>query len=249
MENGGRMIAYFDPARFGDEPALHRVLQPFSGNRYTIEKLPVSDWGSEWKKHFKPLRASRRIVIRPSWEKYEPKRGDKVVIIDPKMAFGTGTHETTQLVLEIIDENMSRGVRVLDVGTGSGILAIAAVKFGARSVVAVDVDAESMDNADENIRRNRVASKIRCVHGTMTDLKKSDRRPYDWILANIQRSVIIDLLDEFHPLLKSRGTLIVSGILTEEDAAMRRAFEDHRLTVEAFRKKGEWMAYQLRKKR
>jgi ribosomal protein L11 methyltransferase len=249
MENDGRMIAYFDPVRFSDEPTLRRVLQPFSSTRYIIEKLPVSDWGREWKKHFKPLRVSRRLVVRPSWEKCEPKRGDKVIVIDPKMAFGTGTHETTQLVLEIIDECLPRGARVLDVGTGSGILAIAAVKLGARSVVAVDVEAESMDNAGENIRRNRVTSKIRCVHGTLAMLKKSDRRPYDWILANIQRSVIVELLEEFHSLLKWRGTLVVSGILTEEDPMMCRAFEDRRFTVDACRTKGEWMAYQLRKKR
>lgn len=249
MEDAGRLTAYFDSTRFTDEQTLVAVLQPFSNIRYRVEKLPVSDWGGEWKKHFKPLRVSRRLVVRPSWEKYERRRNDKVIVIDPKMAFGTGTHETTQLVLEIIDEHMRMGMRILDVGTGSGILSIASVKCGARSVVAVDVEQESMDNAAENIRRNRVTGKIRCVHGTVHDLKKADRKPYDWILANIQRSVIVDLLGEFGTLLKSRGTLVVSGILAEEDRMMRRAFEDHRFTVEAFRTKGEWTAYQLRKRR
>jgi len=246
-EEADRWTAYFDPDQFPDEQSLRDVIQPLGNVPYQISRLPAEDWGEEWRKHFTPIRVSKRFIVRPSWETYSRRVHDKVIIIDPKMAFGTGTHETTQLVLEIIDERMMACARVLDVGTGSGILAIAAAKLNARKVVAVDVETESMDNAAENIRRNRVSKCVRLLHGSVADLTTADRRPYDWILANIQRSAICGMLGDFCKLLKKRGVLVVSGILMEEDRAMQSAFSDHRLRVVEVRTKGEWMAYRLEK--
>ncbi len=247
MEQADGWTAYFDPTRFPNQQSLHDTIRSLSSQPFRISTLPTVDWGEEWKKNFKPVRASRRFVVRPSWETYVRRAKDKVIIIEPKMAFGTGTHETTQLVLQIIDDHMKSGARVLDVGTGSGILAIAAVKLKARSVLALDIEAEAIENAEENIRRNRVGARVRLFHGSVGSLSARDRRPYDWILANLQRSLIENVLSDLFQLLREDGTLVISGILYEEDDVVQEMIRHTGFRIEEARQRGEWMAYRLEK--
>lgn len=243
MEEAGSWIAYFPGELYAGSNELGQKIHACTSATFEISRLEHSDWAENWKRHFKPLRVSRRFVVRPSWETYRAPRGTKVIIIDPKMAFGTGTHETTRLVMQMMDDKLKPGKRVLDVGTGSGILAIMAAKLGARSVVALDIEQESFDNARENFRLNRVAGKIRMILGSLDALSDAEQKPYDWILANLQRSVIETMLPELVTRLRRFGKIVLSGILAEENEWVQQTLPTHGLSIAQSGRDGEWMAY------
>jgi exopolyphosphatase/guanosine-5'-triphosphate,3'-diphosphate pyrophosphatase len=249
-EDGDRLSAYFTQGQFENEAALMRILKDEIGLSVSLEikKIPAQDWETEWKKHFKPKKISKRFVIRPSWERYRRKGKEIELIIDPKMSFGTGTHETTRLVLQLLENRVLPSATVLDIGTGTGILAIAAAKLGARRVFAFDVDENSYANAPENIRRNRCADKIKVSLCPITELPKSWPRKYDVILANIQRSVIAEMMADMTARLDANGVMILSGILITEDEVMRDEFQQHQLLVQQTKSAGEWTAYVVKKK-
>lgn len=207
------------------------------------EVIPAEDWEAGWKKHFKPIRVGQRFIIRPSWEKYPVKKGELVLIIDPKMSFGTGTHPTTQLMLRLMERISFRHQKVLDAGTGTGILAIGAVKLGARQVLALDVEQESVDNAKENVRKNHCNGKIRIQQGSFTDIPKHSR--YDAILANIQRSVLESHLDFFSTHLTEEGFVLLSGILKEESSAFAESLKNAGWRILSRRSLKEWTAFLL----
>lgn len=249
VEEPSALSAYFEGPAFdsGDEiqSVLSDRLDPSLA--VAITRIPVEDWDTAWKKNFKPIRASRRIVVRPSWETYRRKKNDIVVIIDPKMSFGTGTHESTRLALQLSEKYVARGMRVLDIGTGTGILAIAAAKLGARRVYACDVEEPSIHNARENFRRNRCREKMSLKLGSLAHLPKTWPATYSVILANIQRTVIVDLLPAICARLAPGGMLITAGLLKEETETMRRAFQTHGLLEKTMRTDGEWAAFALQR--
>lgn len=190
-----------------------------------------ADWLYAWKQHWKPTETGR-FIITPPWEKVEDT--DKIVIeIEPAMAFGTGTHETTRLCLEAIGENYERGQSFLDVGTGTGILAIAAAKMGATNIVGCDTDPGSIDNARENTRMNGVAGRIEFYVGEISD----DTPVHDFVCANLTLDVILPIL----PLLieKSGKKLVLSGILQEQEGQIVEALAGH--DAQVFRS-GEWIS-------
>ncbi len=188
-----------------------------------------SDWSEAWKENYKPLRIGRRLVIRPSWispdadaaHGIEIRSDDIVLALDPGMAFGTGLHPTTQLCAAALEDVVTPGMRVFDVGTGSGILAIYAVKLGAASALAVDTDPESVRVTEENIAINGVASSIEVRQGSF-DVPQADGEPYDLLVANILAGVIMSMLRDG---LAARGRRFVfSGILdTQADAVVSEA--------------------------
>ncbi len=245
MEETDRLISYFEPASYSDADTLAALLHGSTQCRVEIRKIPAQDWESEWKKNFKPRKISKRFVVRPSWEKYTKKKNEFVLIIDPKMSFGTGTHETTQLVIQLMERSVIRKGNVLDIGTGTGILAVAAAKLGGKRIFAFDVDENSYENAVENVRRNRCEKKVELFCGPMEHKPGTWPEKYDTILANIQKSVIIEMLEPIRLLLSHKGTLIVSGILTSEDTVMREEFLRHGFKMIASKADGEWIAYLL----
>jgi len=168
------------------------------------------DWSNNWKAYFKPLRVGQRLVVIPSWETYDLQEGDLPIILDPGMAFGTGSHTTTALCLRQLERLVRPGTRVLDVGTGSGILAIAAKRLGAGKVTAIDVDPVAVRVARENMARNGVDVAVQ--EGTIERLPPD---PYDLIVANIVAAVIIDILPEVATRLVQGGRFLASGIITE----------------------------------
>lgn len=244
VDGANGLTAYFEPSRFPKADALAELLRTNTQCRIEIKKIPAQDWESEWKKNFKPKKISKHFIVRPSWEKYKKKKNEIVLIIDPKMSFGTGTHETTQLMTRLMEKHLSKGA-ILDIGTGTGILAIAAAKLGCKKIYALDVDEHSYENALENIRRNRCGSRIEVLQTEVGKRPSSWPDKYETILANIQKNVILELLDSIRRLLSPRGVLLVSGILTDEDENMRRAFTDHRFKIIEFLQDGEWVAYAL----
>lgn len=246
-EADGFLHAFFE----SDNPQIGFLRQtfesnPYLGKRFMLVQVPAEDWESGWKKHFKPIRITKRFVVRPSWEPYKKKKGESVIVIDPKMSFGTGTHETTQIMLQLMETVNFKGRAVLDAGTGTGILAIAAVLLKARIVYAADVEAESVENTRENIRTNKTGSKIRVAQVSFAELPLSWISRYDVILANIQRSVLEPNLGKLTGMIRKNAWVILSGILHEEDGMFRKALRNAGWRVLKKKKKKEWMGYIVR---
>ncbi|MBI3074344.1 MAG: 50S ribosomal protein L11 methyltransferase [Deltaproteobacteria bacterium] len=197
-----------------------------------------ADWLAEWKKHFGPTRASSRFIVCPPWDVAEPASGGHVIIINPEMAFGTGTHESTQLALELLEETVKPGDTVIDVGAGSGILAIAAAKLGAASVLAIEIDEDAIQNARGNCVRNGVEATVEIEEA---DFSKLDVPPASLVVCN----EIAPNLALMLPCLiaASRGgRLIVSGIDALHHDFARAALASAGLAIIGERQKGEWLA-------
>jgi ribosomal protein L11 methyltransferase len=212
-----------------------------------IRNLTIADqdWLAEWKKGYEPIAVGRSLLICPSWRIDQARDTDRVVIeIDPGMAFGTGTHETTRGCLEMLEKYWNGG-SLLDVGTGTGILAIAAIKLHPGSRVAgFDVDPEAVEVALENAAINGVADEIEIE---VNKLGSYNGEEFDVVLANLTADVIIPLAAEFPQVLKPQGVLIVSGVLSEQTDDVRAALQSHNLSVIDMKPDGEWMTMALRK--
>ncbi len=205
-----------------------------------LTSLEDEDWAHTWRSAFPPQRIGERWLVAPSWEQITPAPHDRLIVLDPGMAFGTGYHPTTKLVLCLMEEVMYDGESVLDLGTGSGILAIAASQLGAASVTATDIDEQSLKIAQENARKNNVAQLIEWKQG---NLFEGIHGQYDLILANILTKVLLPMISGCRPFLRPNGRLILSGILRQEDKTIRRALNAANLKCLETRTMDEWMAY------
>jgi len=206
----------------------------------SLEFVIGDAWRDAWRAHFKPTRIGTRLVVRPSWEPFEAEPNDVVLTIDPGRAFGTGTHETTRLVLTEIDARVRGGETVLDVGAGTGILAVAALLFGAKSATCIDNDADTVGVVLETAERNDVAARVDA--GTTPVEEVSDS--YDLVLANIEARVLIPLAAAIAPRVAPGGTLVLSGILVGQEDDVIAAYST--LRCEARPTMGEWAAIVLR---
>ncbi len=236
-----------DPA---DAPRIDRQLRaalacfaelfprlPDAPARYA--SVPPEDWGKAWREHFEGVEVGRSLFVRPSWiEAVDDTRTE--IVIDPSMAFGTGTHFTTAACLALLEDALvdRAGCRVLDVGTGTGILAIAAIKLGADAVVAVDVDADALTVAARNLHLNAIGSRISLRAGTLSVVEGR----YDVILANILAPVLCETAANLASHLRDDGVLICSGLLAEQEDEVRAAFADAGLAVTERRSDDEWVA-------
>jgi len=183
------------------------------------------DWANSWKAYYKPIKIGERLVIVPAWEKYEAKEGELIVRMDPGMAFGTGTHETTRLVIRMLEKYTKAGCRMLDVGTGSGILAICASRLGAGECKAYDIDPMAVRVANENIKDSGL-SNITCEVSDL--LRQADRsRPYDLICANIVADIIIRMTPDVSPFMHENTVLLASGIISERADDVINCFQSH----------------------
>ncbi len=205
----------------------------------TTVGLREEDWADCWKKYYKPLRIGKNVMIVPAWEDYTPLKDDVIVKIDPGMAFGTGTHETTALCAELIEKYMNVGDRVLDVGTGSGILAVLESKLGACEVDALDIDPSAVKAAKENCEANGVKN-VRCLQ---SDLIRSADGRYDFISANIVADIIVRMSENTAEHLKKDGCLIVSGIIEPQAERVVRCFEEKGFALVEKISKNDWNAF------
>jgi ribosomal protein L11 methyltransferase len=186
-------------------------------------EVDEADWADSWKEHFHVLHVGKRLVVKPSWRKHH-RTGDEVIIdLDPGMAFGTGLHPTTRLALLSLDERAERGPlgRTLDIGCGSGILAIAAVKLGATRVLGVDIDPIAIEATEANARHNRVNKRIRAVEGSVP----TDVGPFDTVVANLIAGILVELAQPIVDELLPGGSLLASGIFKDREADVRTALE------------------------
>ena len=211
----------------------------------TLELNDVADedWSENWKKYYKPFRIGRRLVVKPSWEAFQAAAEDLVVELDPGMAFGTGTHETTHMCMELLEKYLKPGTRVMDVGTGSGILAIAAAKLGAASVLAVDIDPDAVKVARENVAHNGAEDRVRVVQG---DLVKGEAMPCGLAVANIVADAICMLCGPLTRHLQKGGLFLCSGIIREREADVQAAVHAAGYQPVDRLAMGEWVALCLR---
>jgi ribosomal protein L11 methyltransferase len=213
------------------------------------EVVPEQDWIARWRSSLHPRRVGPRIIVAPSWTAPATGPGDILIRIDPQMAFGTGEHASTRGVLRLLQRVLLPQVQLLDVGTGSAILAIAAARLGARHVVAVESDADALPNAQQNVAANSVAERVTIVHGLVDEafLKAYGGGSFDGIMANVLSGVLRPLLPAFHHALVTDGWVILSGILVEEAEDIRAAATEHGFRIEAEDLEEQWWSALLRR--
>lgn len=202
------------------------------------------DWANEWKQYFHVTHVGKSMVIKPSWEDYTPAEGEHVIEIDPGMAFGTGTHHTTNMCMERLEKVLPVDATVFDVGTGSGILAIAAALLGAKEVKAVDIDGVAVRVARENVAENNLSDKIDVKEG---DLLHGTEGKADLIIANIIADIIIMLLKDIPVKLKDDGIFLASGIIEERVEDIEAEAKLNGLEVVNIDYRGGWVVMQMRK--
>lgn len=208
--------------------------------------VPSRNWNQEWQAYFKPVFVTDRLTVKPPWEKVpDSRQGGLVVDIMPKMAFGTGTHETTQLCMQMLESLPLEEKSILDAGTGSGILSIVAIKLKAASAVGVDVDPDAIENAFENAELNHVSRQIEFRVGGFDGLSPAS---FDVVVANINRVVLSDLIAQLIPLATPDAIFIFSGILAEDDSVFSQVLGDYSFGIQQKKIRGEWIAYQAIRK-
>lgn len=212
--------------------------------RIDLSSASNDDWAESWKQYYKPFRIGKHLIVKPTWEPFNGRESDVVVELDPGMAFGTGTHETTNMCMALLEKYVEKGMRVMDVGTGSGILAIAAAKLGAQDVLAIDIDTDAVKVAKENIARNGVEAVVRAVQGNMVLGAAMD---CDLAVANIVAGAICVLAEPIKKYLRSGGFFLCSGIIREREQDVLTAFADSGYTVVERLTQGEWVAFSARR--
>jgi len=211
----------------------------------SVELLEDDDWAENWKAYFKPFEIVDGLVIAPTWEEYVPRGGEQVIVMDPGMAFGTGHHATTRLCLELMKGALPPGGRVLDVGTGTGILAMAALLWGASGVVAIDNDGEAVAAARTNAERNGLADRmevsdkpIAALHGT-----------FDLVIANIVHDVLVGLADHLADAATDGGLVLLSGLITgEQSSNLERIFVGTGFELKRQLAEDQWCALLFQKR-
>jgi len=243
----GQIITYITKENFGisDRERIDQLLAAYPGNGFIESEEVVADqnWNEQWEQTIQAQQIGR-FFVKPTWSR-ESVPKDKILLeIDPKMSFGTGYHETTRLVLKMLADTAQEGDLVIDAGTGTGILSIAAVKLGASEVFAFDIDEWSISNTQENILLNDVADTITVKQGSADVIPEEYKA--DLLLANIERNTILQLLPNLEAALKNDGILILSGLLETDEALIREELKSS-FRVEEMRQENEWIALQARK--
>ena len=209
--------------------------------KLTISGVNEEDWANSWKAYYKPIRIGERIVIVPAWEKYEAKPEDIIVRMDPGMAFGTGTHETTRLVIGLLEKHVRQGDSVLDVGCGSGILAICAAKLGAAYAKAYDIDPVAVKVARENIK-DAGLDNVTCDVSDLLRQVDTEKAPYRVICANIVADIIIRMTPDVDRLMDESSIILASGIIVERSEDVIRTFEEYGFRIVERVEENGWCA-------
>ena len=243
----GELIAYVEKPRFNDShrEEIEEMLLRHPGCSFReVDEIEEENWNEKWEQTIQPQQVGQ-FLVKPTWSDALPQ-GDSILLeIDPKMAFGTSYHETTRLALRQLSEISFKGKRVMDAGTGTGILAIAAVKLGAAHVTGFDIDPWSQKNAMANIYLNQVHERVDIRSGSIETIR--DGESFDVVLANINRNVILELLSFLIGRTNSQGEMLLTGLLHSDEEVIRQALSDYPVTISSQQAEGEWILLHLRK--
>lgn len=215
---------------------------PLGSLKVECEKIRDENWGETWKKFYKPFKPAEKIVIKPTWEDYEPQSGDLVLELDPGAAFGTGSHETTRMCIGFLEKYITPDCDVMDVGCGTGILAMCAALLGAKSVLAVDIDESAVKVAKENVEAGGFNIKVECGN-----LLEDRFGTVDVIVANIIADAVKALAPAAKENLRENGVYITSGIINERADEVENAIKDCGFTLLERKSMGEWTAFAWKK--
>lgn len=218
------------------------LIEDFSVDEHEFEE---KNWNEEWEKSLNVIEVSDRIVIRPSTKEYPAHEGQLVLTIDPKMSFGTGEHQTTRLMLLMVEKYVKEGMNVLDVGTGTGVLAIAAVRLGASHAVAIDNDEWCFENGIENCQVNGVSGQVEIRLGEVSQVEEKD---FDFVLANINKNILMDIGRDLAAHVKTGGTLILSGLLFTDEQDITERYAREGFTVTDKKQMDEWISLVMKRK-
>lgn len=215
--------------------------------KFSESIVDEQDWANCWKKFFSPRKLGKKIVVTPDWEEYKPARGELPIFIEPGMAFGTGHHETTELCVKLLEENVKKGDIVFDVGTGTAILAIAAKLLGATMIVGTDNDKYAVRIARENIKLNKCESYVKAYYGNLLSFRSKTRdelllRKCDVIICNILKDAVLKLPDKLKEFLRPDSVIIISGILESQYGQVSREFEKRGYKSVRRTQKNDWIA-------
>jgi ribosomal protein L11 methyltransferase len=213
-----------------------KLIESFSVDENEFEER---NWNEEWEKSLNVIEVSDKIVIKPSTREYNAKPGQLVLTIDPKMSFGTGEHQTTRLMLLMVEKYVKSGMNVLDVGTGTGVLAIAAVRLGASHAVAIDNDEWCFDNGIENCQVNGVSNKVEIRLGEVSQVEEKN---FDLVLANINKNILMEISRDLSSHVKPEGTLILSGLLFSDEQDITDRYGNEGFTVIDKKQMEEWLS-------
>lgn len=243
-------ISVFIPCEKSPTDAMAFLRERFAASgidaKFELIGVNEDDWANTWKAYYKPIRIGKHMVIVPAWERFEPEEGDIIVRMDPGMAFGTGTHETTRLVIEFLEKYVKSGDRMLDVGTGSGILAICASKLGASECAAYDIDPVAVRVARDNIAESGLGN-ITCDVSDLLKQVSLEGGQYDIVTANIVADIIIRLAPDIGAYMKDGALLIASGIISERKEEVLEVLLANKLDVTQILEDNGWCAIVLRK--
>ena len=251
-EENGTVHLYWPSHSWGSE-VLGRLRQVLialdpdnrSDQAIQVEPLPTQDWNSRWAESVKPLRVGRRLVIRPSWEPVRLETEDIDIVLDPKQAFGTGHHATTSLLLEWIEEVIGGGESVLDVGTGSGILAMVALRLGAAKAMGLDVDPVAIDCARSYARDNHFGAELILRIGALNKQTTALVPPPDLVLANLDQATLMMCRDHLAAYVRQGARLLVSGVLVDQQEELVRTFSYAGMYCTGRREREGWVALEF----
>ncbi|MCT8139670.1 50S ribosomal protein L11 methyltransferase [Anaerobacillus sp. CMMVII] len=210
-------------------------------NTVKISEVNEEEWATAWKKYYKPVKISKYITITPTWEEYIPQSEDECIIeLDPGMAFGTGTHPTTVLCIQAIEKKITANDHVIDVGTGTGVLSIAAAKLGAEKVLALDLDEVAVQSATINVKLNKVQDTVTVKQNNLLEQVTGE---VDVVVANILAEVILRFIDDARRILKNDGTFITSGIIRNKRQEVEHALLENGFIIEETLEMDDWIAF------
>lgn len=245
-----RVVGYLPAAQAEQVPALQQRLHALAQfglppiHEVRVETVPSEEWQHRWRRYFRSRRYGSRLRVQPSWSRRKPLPDEITIVLDPGMAFGTGNHPTTALCLELLERYLPQGGRVADIGTGTGILAIAAAKLGAGEVIAVENDPLAVQIAQRNIERNGVAHRVQLIEG---DGWHALQGQFDLVVCNILSQFLTQTAPLVPRYLREGGVYVVSGFIGRNARAVRRALEQAGLRLEEVRKRRQWVAAVFRK--
>ena len=239
-------VSVYLPADSGTADTVHFLKERFSAlnidAKISISGVCEEDWANAWKAYYKPIEIGERMVIVPAWEKYDAPEGKLVVRMDPGMAFGTGSHETTRLVIGLLEKYVKNGQRVLDVGCGSGILAICAAKLGAKECRAYDIDPVAVKVARENVKDSGLEDTVICDTSDLLRGVDASGGAYDVICANIVADIIIRMTPDIGKFMNDGSVILASGIISERADDVIECFERHGLRIIERAEENGWCA-------